>query len=328
MNTALPVSDFRRLYRELCKDGDGVKREDMTYQKEREEAFYRIGHDISGIADKVAPGKHHGVVARTRTVINPEEKLKKDMELRKKHMEVQQAIRKNDEFNRMITEMRDGKGTFDDVFLDKLSKAQGMKVVRRVSSKNKKQIKGMSGTGTSALMQKTAATRRTSQPHKSSRKPSGTSAMDQVDAMMAAASLATRGDEEGPHHTFLPRHYNTRRKEQAVDKNYTTSGWSKAERACMNDIYWKLDRPRADKFQKGPWRSYYEDFASRFLVVYPKRSRDEVVKKVESLITARAFKERGEDAFWQEHKEGKTSTLVTKGTNLPQGARFPKEAGL
>ena len=89
MNTPLPVSDFRRLYRELCKDGDGFKREDATYRKEREEAFYRLGHDgISGISDKVNAGKHHGVVARARTVEDPQEKLRKDMELRKKKMEV------------------------------------------------------------------------------------------------------------------------------------------------------------------------------------------------------------------------------------------------
>ena len=55
MNTALPISDFKRLYRELKKDGDGVKREDMTYKREREEAFFRLGGDyaqgIDGIAD-------------------------------------------------------------------------------------------------------------------------------------------------------------------------------------------------------------------------------------------------------------------------------------
>ena len=85
----MPVSDFRRLYRELCKDGDGFKREDATYRKEREEAFYRLGHDgISGISDKVNAGKHHGVVARARTVEDPQDKLRKDMELRKKKMEV------------------------------------------------------------------------------------------------------------------------------------------------------------------------------------------------------------------------------------------------
>jgi hypothetical protein len=37
---------------------------------------------------------------------------------------VQQAMRKNDEFNEMIAAMKTKGGTFDDKFLDKLSKQQ------------------------------------------------------------------------------------------------------------------------------------------------------------------------------------------------------------
>jgi hypothetical protein len=90
MNTALPLSDFRRLYREIVKDGDGVVREDMTYQREREECFYRLGHDVSGIAAKVKPNEHHGSVARARNRVGIDQgqKIKEDMAKRKKDMEV------------------------------------------------------------------------------------------------------------------------------------------------------------------------------------------------------------------------------------------------
>jgi hypothetical protein len=210
-----------------------------------------------------------------------------------------------------------------------------------------------------------------------------------VDAMMAA-------ELEGPHHTFLPRVGNYRRAEQTVDKGYTTSGWSKAEREAMNRcrrarlttltclirlirrmtplgasyhhnhrhhkrcpltyprvstphhpytrvyhtphaeplpthhpthhtprrIYWELDRPRAAANLLGPWRAYYEDFATRFVVLFPKRNVEEVAAKVQGMIAARAFKERGEDMFWAAQKEGRESVQKKRGTNMSMSSRF------
>lgn len=334
MNTALPISDFKRLYRELKKDGDGVKREDMTYKREREEAFFRLGGDyaqgIDGIADKVEPGKHHGVVARARVVMDPAERHRRDMEERKKKMEIQKAIRVNDEFNKMVRQMHSNGGTYDDKFLDKLSKAQGMSVKRRVQGGRSSSSGKVEGRGKDKATGTAARSRGKTGPSGSFTRGKK-SAVATVDAMMIAevnslssmvSAVDVNGDNDGIHHTFLPRVGTLRRKEGLIDKTRTTAAWSKEEREYMNKIYWELDRPRATALQKGPWRAYYEDFTSRFLTMYPRRNRTDVLEKVEHLVTSRAFKEQGEEEFWQTQKEGKTSSLVQRGSNMGMATRF------
>jgi len=206
-------------------------------------------------------------------------------------------MRKNDEFNEMIAAMKTKGGTFDDKFLDKLSKqqvlctmyhtvpatshfpyphptstshfqhptsavcpispvltltptltltltltlTQGLRVERRVGggASGKSNGKGVGGargsddsTAGSARLRKgkgkgTTGAGAPAVPSSSASVISVSDSVAAVDAMMAA-------EREGPHHTFLPRVGNYRRAEQAVDKSYTTSGWSKAEREAMN----------------------------------------------------------------------------------------------
>jgi len=58
------------------------------------------------------------------------------------------------------------------------------------------------------------------------------------------------------------------------------------------------------------------------VVLFPKRNPGEVAAKVQSMVTARTFKEKGEDVFWAAQKEGRESVQKKRGTNMSMSSRF------
>lgn len=312
------LSDFRRLYRELEKDGDGVTRSDKTYRNERIETMYRIGHNMKGFRDKVKVNRNHGKVARTRVIQDIEGQIEKDKDERKKKIQLQKAMKQNDEFNKMIREMGHNvlvKGKkLDDKFIDKVSKL--MDIPRTTNSEKvaKKQritaqIKEM------VTMNKSRAEMMPTSMIESSGSKAGSGSSISGSSSSSMSSQSTI--PEGPHRSFLPRIIPTRpRALHILDKNYTTSTWSQRERETMKEIYWDMERP--PKKIKALWRQYYNNFADKFLEFHPKRIHSEVVEKIQHLITSRAFKEDGEKEFWKSQKRQESLQMSA----LPQTQRF------
>lgn len=316
------LSDFRRLYRELEKDGDGVPRHDKTYRNERIETMYRIGHNMKGFRDKVKVNKNHGKVARTRVIKDIEAQIEKDKDERKKKIQLQKAMKQNDEFNKMIREMGQNvlvKGKkIDDKFIDKVSKLMDIPRTtnsEKVAKKQKitAQIKEMVTMSRSRADMMPTSMIESRGGGGASNAGSGSSISGSSSSSMSAQSTIP----EGPHRSFLPRIIPTRaRALHILDKNYTTSTWSQKERETMKEIYWDMKRP--PKKVKSLWKQYYNNFADKFLEFHPKRIHSEVVEKIQHLITTRAFKEDGEKEYWNNHKKQESIQMSA----LPQTQRF------
>jgi hypothetical protein len=330
------LSDFRRLYRELCKDADGLERDNLLYTKEREEAMYRLGHDVKGFRKNVSPSKHHGSVARLRVIENPEEKCKLDRAQRRRDQEVRQAIRKNDEFNAMIGKMKttvlDQGQTMDDNFIDALSKTVGLPN----GARRKREARG-GGSSSSASSGSIRGGARALATHSAGsgagagsgrglvgvRDRATTRAFDDfasAASRITTSTSSTKGDYI--HHTFLPRTQSLVRHDHKVSKQFTPASWPIEEREAINRIYWALERPR-DRHLSA-WKVYYRAFADRFCELFPKRNPTEVMEKVQSMIQTRQLKEKGETDYWQAQlgSKAKGAMNTTQTSSLPQGERF------
>lgn len=99
---------------------------------------------------------------------------------------------------------------------------------------------------------------------------------------------------------ILPRVFSKVRKSMSLNK------WSPEERQRLNQLYNEIKPPPVS--HKGMWELYYETIAYRFKDFFPRRSIDDIVTKVEELVTDRKLKEGGEKQFWQGLKDSKVNS--------------------
>lgn len=99
------------------------------------------------------------------------------------------------------------------------------------------------------------------------------------------------------------RSITTRRSDTILRKDFTENKWSLEERERLNAIYWILNKPSVQILSA--WEQYYVEFASRFRAFYPRRSQEEIIVKIQEMISLRQMKEPGEAQYWKNiHKSG------------------------
>lgn len=76
--------------------------------------------------------------------------------------------------------------------------------------------------------------------------------------------------------------------------------WTRDERLYLNNLYKEIPRP--DKSSNELWDIYYKKMYDRFRPFFRHRSKQEVIEKVEQMVTQRLFKTVEEDEYWEAMK--------------------------
>lgn len=98
--------------------------------------------------------------------------------------------------------------------------------------------------------------------------------------------------------TQSPTNITIKRPYATLRRDFTSHKWSTAEIERINQIYYMMPRPKQKNIRA--WKEYYLEFASRFQSFYPSRKTDEIVEKIQDMITTRKIKEPGEVEYWDE----------------------------
>jgi hypothetical protein len=91
-----------------------------------------------------------------------------------------------------------------------------------------------------------------------------------------------------------------KRDSSVIRSDFSKYKWTKSERDRLNVLYFELEKPANGSV--GAWDVYYEGFASRFLITFPHRDKQEVIEKIQEMYAVRHFKEKGEIEYWKSIK--------------------------
>lgn len=112
------------------------------------------------------------------------------------------------------------------------------------------------------------------------------------DAMRKKISQPDEGNTDSWKPPTIPR------LQREIRKDYTSNAWSIEERMLLNRLYVEIPKPTMLN-KVDSWRVFYENVCSRFVALYPNRSIEESIAKLEDMISRRVLKEIGEVEYWE-----------------------------
>lgn len=95
---------------------------------------------------------------------------------------------------------------------------------------------------------------------------------------------------------------------RSINRSFTSNKWSSEERQQLNRLYQEIARPPR-RANLELWSLYFDNVADKFRAFHPKRSKDEVIKKLREMIAKRQMKETGEHDYWQQLSSSASSPV-------------------
>mgnify|MGYP006084096195 CR=1 FL=1 len=105
-----------------------------------------------------------------------------------------------------------------------------------------------------------------------------------------------------------PTHKITVPREAINIHSYTSNRWNEQERIFLLELYREIEKPRAPNVDL--WKIYYSRLADRFRALYPQRKQQEIISKLENMISKRQVKDVREVHYWSKVKQEKETAII------------------
>ncbi len=112
----------------------------------------------------------------------------------------------------------------------------------------------------------------------------------------------TSGKQEAPMHKITVARVPTQ------THAYSSNRWSEPERLFLLDLYRELEKPKIPNVEL--WKIYYSRLADRFRALHPGRKQQEIIQKLEDMISKKQIKDEREVKYWSKVRTNKEMAIT------------------
>jgi hypothetical protein len=304
-------SNFFRLYREIDRSLPSKKIDDHCYEKERKEILAQFGEyqSILKTPARVQAPKYHGKVVRklNNGFDNERRKLREKNEKEfQQRKELRRVMNESAELNIVIHELCGVAEKKEPIPLLLLRKMDFM-------DKKEKVLSSSSSPSTASHLPLSPSMKRQQQLLSLEEEYENKRKQRQLSLPFSTVGQAEQNssgvEEISVHTSLLPRirrnssiyaqptqNYNNQNR--VFDRSYSQFKWSIEEREKLFTIFEGLPPPPMQTVHISLWQAYFNEFAKRFQVFYPQRSKEDIIAKIHQMILKKQMKNKEETEFW------------------------------